>query len=274
MPTITMPDFGVTGLDGDKSQPLRLDFDFGMGLKFRDAIEERGYRLAWSRAQVCPCAGVNEQTQQHDPNCALCKGLGWIYFGPKSYVLDETKIGAMTPLQKYVASRSEGVVIRGVMTGLGQTPELFDKLGTWYSGTSQVTVRAENRLGYADKLVALDSEIVYSEVITATAPLQTLTLRYPAISVNLIRSLSTRFIASDFELTAEGAIKWAAGKVPSAGEKIAVHYNTFPTWVVIDHPKSTRDTYVKTKRKTTTTPAGDPARLPVQAIVRYDFLQG
>ena len=70
MPTLTMPQAGVTGLpEGTKEEGQRVDFRPD---QFDLTIETKGYRIAWSRAAQCPCKPINAQTEQPDPNCAIC----------------------------------------------------------------------------------------------------------------------------------------------------------------------------------------------------------
>lgn len=268
MPTITMPEFGIQGIPDGFKDNMRADFRAD---EFAKLIEVKGYRLAWQRASVCPCSGINEQTQQVDPNCPLCAGKSWLYFGPRNYVLDQDKVGQLTDAQK--AAVGVGAIIKGIMTGLTTNAQPHNDVGRWMSGTSQVTVRPENRLGYYDKLVGLDSEIVYAENLTAGSSAQLLEARYPIVSVNYLRSLATIYTDQDFELQ-DGKVKWKPSRGPSSGTRLAIHYQTFPVWLIIEHPHTVRDTLVRRKTKVPTQPLGTPKQLPVQALVRYDFLQG
>lgn len=138
-----------------------------------------------------------------------------------------------------------------------------------------VTVRPENRLGYYDKLIGLDSELVYNEVVEAGDPVEPLKLRYPIVALNYLASMTTRYTPVEFGVNTAGAIVWQAGKAPAKGTRLSVHYHTLPFWIVQDHPKSTRTSWTARKKKITetTTQAGDLIDLPVQALVRYDFLR-
>lgn len=265
--TIKMPEFGATGLV--KKETLRFDFDPN---DLKMALEIRGYRLVWSRAAMCPCSPVNDQTQQTNPNCPICKGRGWLYFGPPAYKINESLIGVLTPLQRYVLEREPAALIKGTMSNLQLTQDMDTQVARWVRGTAQATVRPENKLGYYDRLIQLDSEIVFNEVLTAGAPDQPLAGRYPIISVNFLSGLSKRYGPADFELSAQGTICWIRGRAPTAGTRLTIHYQTFPVWIVIDHPHSTRGSLSKKKTKTPITPGGNPIDLPVQALVRYDFL--
>lgn len=268
---LTGPSFGITGIpEGEKETGRRVDF---RATQFDLVIETKGYRLAWTRAAQCPCVPVNDQTEQPDPNCPSCDGKGWFYFGPQDYAVSEELVGQLDAVQRAVVDKDGAAVVRGVMTGLSTQPNAYDQLGQWTWGTSQVTVRAPNRLGYYDRLVMLDSEAVFAEKILAGDPTTPLALRYPATGVNLLASLARRYTVADFEVVG-GEVRWLLGRAPATGTQLTAHYLMHPTWLVIEHPHSMRTTALKRKILEPVTPRGDPTFLPVQALVRLEFLVG
>jgi hypothetical protein len=265
---VTRPASGVAGNTGTKYEKRRPDMDAKL---FDALIEQKGYRLAWSRACECPCASVNDQTRQPDPNCALCNGTGWLYFAPTEPV-KVGKVGPLNPLQQKLVTDTKSGVIRGIITGIRSNREPFGEIGNWQWGDVTVTVRPENRLGHYDKLIHLDSEIVYVEALDCAGPLATVKTRYLVNQVNLLRSLAQEYVAgTDFTLSA-GVISWLPGKGPAAGTRITLHYLTHPTWLIIDHPHAIRGSMRKLKVKDPLTPQGDPQNLPIQAHARLDFL--
>jgi hypothetical protein len=157
------------------------------------------------------------------------------------------------------------------MTGLGTNFKAMNEVGHWLAGTSLVTVRSDNRLGYYDKLIGVDQLMVYSELLTAGDPKALLAGRYPFMSINLLRSLTQVYTTSDFTLES-GKVKWLYNRAPKAGTRLAVHYQAMPVWLVTEHPHTARETLLRFKQPVTTTPEGSPLRLPLQAVVRYDFL--
>ena len=265
------PSSGVIGLPtGVKEQGRRVDFrpdDFTL------AIETKGYRLAWSRAGPCPCDSVNPQTEQPDPNCPVCEGSGWFYFTPSEAV--STPAGSFTNLQSTVISRYEAGVIRGIMTQGTAEFDPYNKVGNWRDGQMMLTVRPENRLGYYDRLVNLDSEMVYAETLDAgPATEDSLNLRYDCVRINLLRSIDTVYEPTlDFTLEL-GNVKWLPGRQPAEGTRLMAHYYTFPVWLITEHPHVVRGTLLKFKkpRVDLTSPQGDQVALPVQALIRYEFL--
>ncbi|MGI4850692.1 MAG: hypothetical protein ACRYGR_01960, partial [Janthinobacterium lividum] len=80
IPPIITPQFGALGIPAhSKETGQRSDFRVD---QFSININAHGYRLAWTRASICPCMPINAQTEQADPSCSLCQGNGFFYFGP------------------------------------------------------------------------------------------------------------------------------------------------------------------------------------------------
>lgn len=270
MPTLR-PQAGTLGLlEGQKEAGKRVDMRPD---EFVLLIETKGYRLAWSRAAYCPCKPINTQTEQPDPNCSLCEGSGWVRFAPAGAVTDTNLTGDLDTLQQTIVD-DNAAVIRGVMTGITGNRAPYDQVLPRLEGVMNVTARHENKLGYHDRLVNLDSLIVYSQVYDYGGEAET-ELRYPVRQVNLIRSTTQTFVevsranpAGDFQLV-NGKIVWETGNEPPTDERLAVHYLTHPTWRVIEHPHNIRTTPVKYK---TTSPVGDAESLPVQAVAKLEFM--
>lgn len=267
---LTMDD-GTLGLpSGTKESGNRVDFRPDL---FDVVIETKGYRIAWSRAAHCPCDPINEQTEQSDPNCSVCEGYGWFYFTPTLATIDELKVGELDGVQLRIVNNN-AAVIRGIMTGIATTWQQFDPLGSRLEGQMMLTVRQQNKLGYYDRITNLDSLIVYSQVLTSLGPTTTLETRYPIVKVNLLRSISRVFDENDFTIT-DGRIVWLTGpnaNPPAAEVRLVCNYVCHPTWLVIEHPHAARVTPIKSKRPKPVSPAGDPVQLPVQAMIRYEFL--
>jgi len=256
---------GTLGLPAGVKDKPRVDFTPN---DFVRLIEAKGYRVAWQRASPCPCVPINTQTDQVNPNCTLCRGQGWILFKPAAAVTDTRTIGQLTPLQAQLASNA--AVVRAIMTGLTATKYPYQDIGPRLEGQLNVTMRAENKLAYYDRIVNLDSVAVYAE-LTETDNTGVLPLRYPATAVNLLRSESKVYVEGTDYTVVAGAVTWATGAVVS-GVRVVCHYLTHPSWRIIEHPHNVRLTQVKAKTASPLTPAGDPSDLPVQAIAKLEFL--
>jgi len=274
MPTLRQKPAGQVGLPADtKDTGKRVDFKVD---DFTVALETKGYRIVWKRSMYCPCTPVNTQTEQPNPNCSLCEGSGWLMFEPSAAVTNKKVIGTLDALQTSLSL--DGAVIRGIMTGVAAHDTPYDQAIRRIEGTTNITVRAENKLGYHDQLINLDATIVYSQMVTMGSGLTMTTGRgsgkvtYPIVEMNLLRSESQVYIqGTDFAITA-GQVVWVDGLQPAEGTILGLHYLTYPHWRVIEHPHMTRHTLVKFKARKPTTPLGDPTDLPVQAICKLEFI--
>jgi hypothetical protein len=263
MPILKASDAGSVGLpSGVKEAGQRVDFKPD---KFVLQIETKGYRLAWNRAARCPCASVNTQTDQADPNCSLCTGSGWLLFKPAGAVTDEKITGDIDATQQVIVG-STGAVIRGIVSGITNKYVPYDQVIARLEGTSMLTVRAENKLGYYDRICNLDATIAYCQLKDAGSG-STLSMRYPIRDINLLRSASAVFVVdTDFTIVA-GNIVWESGRAPASGTQLVCHYLTHPYWRVVDHPHAARLTPVKFKSAVDV-----PQPLPVSAVLKYEWM--
>ncbi len=269
-PTLTMPATPVLGLPaGEKDAGQRVDFK---PKKFFNAVENKGYLLAWTRAAVCPCAPVATQTEQPDPNCTICKGTGWTYFGGNVTQDFDVEAWNLDVIQKKIIADNDAMVIRGIVTGIRSKQEPYDKLGNWVEGAMNVTTRPENKLAYYDQLICLDSEISYSEILIADGTTVT-DARYLITGINYLRSEAAVFVAdTDYQINTLGQIEWLSGNEPDEDTRLSIHYQCHPTFLVVEHPHVIRMTLKKFKTSKPKTPLGDAENLPIQAVVLYDFL--
>lgn len=270
--TRTKPPTAIVGLPtGVKEAGKRVDFkpnDFAL------LIETKQYRVAWSRAMECPCANSNSQTDQPDPNCPICSGTGWLYFqpDPDRAIEDESSIGELDTLQERLVSTFKCNVIGAVMQAFNREDQPYTEVGSFPIGDSQVTVRAENKLAFRDRLIALDVTTPFYERIKLDAQLAELPTRYPVTGMNYLRDASVVYRDGlDFQVEDDGRVTWLVTP-PPANSIISAHYNCHPTYIVVDHPHINRTTIVKAKTANPRSPRGTPADLPVQARVRYEWL--
>lgn len=268
-PVLSLPP-GTVGLPaGVKEAGRRVDFKPDA---FTLAIETKSFgRLAWTQACYCPCVPNNTQTDQPDPNCTLCGGHGWLMFQPALAETDPNVIGELNSLQTKLVADNSASIIMGIMHSFFGKEEPYEAARRRIQGTANCTVRPENKLGYWDRLVNLDALIVYSQNVESVSG-DYLDLTYPVVQMNLLRSTGQVFEEGtttdpkDFVLE-DGRVKWTTP--PGGGVRMAAHYLCHPTWRVIEHPHTTRVTPVKFKTKSA---IGDQIPLPVQAVVRYEFL--
>lgn len=263
MPILQAKDAGIIGLPSDvKEAGQRVDLKPD---RFILAVETKGYRLAWHRAARCPCASVNVQTDQADPNCTLCDGTGWLLFKPVGAVTDTMITGDLDATQTAIVG-STGAVIKGILSGITNKMVPYDQVVARLEGTMMLTVRPENKLGYYDRICNLDATVAYCQLKAAGSG-NTLSMRYPIRDINLLRSETAAYVVTtDFTIVA-GNIVWETGRAPASGTQLVCHYLTHPFWRVVDHPHAARLTPVRFKSATE-----DPRPLPVNAVLKYEWM--
>lgn len=263
----TQPTFPVLGFPSGYKLKPRVDFRPN---DYAGLIETKGYLIAWERAAICPCRPVVTQTEQPDPNCPLCLGAGWLYFG-LTYPQDEKLIGTLDEVQKRIVANNSAMVIRGIITALQNEYSPWDRLGNWMAGSMMLTTRYENKIGYYDRLTILDSEIIYAEKVVSDGTGR-IKPRYLATGMNYLRSFS-RVYKADTDFTIEkGEVVFRESSIPENGVKLSLHYLCHPTVLVVEHPHIIRQTAILRKASKPKTPQGDPRGLPIQAMVRFDFI--
>jgi hypothetical protein len=262
-----------TGMPAKHKPNPRGDF---RPYEFEISLLTMGYRMWWSRAGICPCEN-NNQTEQPDPTCQLCKGSGYYYFLPDPAVAAGARVDS-SGNEILVNTNGDAVQIIALMTSLTQDVQVFEKFGEWVFGTSRCTVQSQNKLGYRDRLTSVESHMTWAQIIEykggVTIPItgsaKKSGLRYPFVEVHQFRSVAALYReGSDFILTPQGEITWLITP-PDAGTRLTIHGVVHPSWIVMDHVNTYRDTNLTGK---TVLPRDQVhVALPVQAVVKLDFL--
>jgi hypothetical protein len=238
---------------------------------FSIALETKGYRIAWTRTADCPCKPINDQTDQPDPMCTLCEGTGWITFMPAGAVQDETTIGELDNVHQAILADGTYAVVKAIMSAFVAEHTPYDQVTARIEGTANVTVRGENKLGYYDRIVNLDSTIAYAQILESDGA-AVLESKYWVRDVNLLRSVNRVYAKdTDFEII-DARIQWVTP--PAPGTRLVLHYLTHPVWRIISHPHSIRASLLKFKTASPSQPLGDPIALPVQGVAQLEFLIG
>lgn len=244
-------------------------------IEFQRAILQHGHYLSWSKAVICPC--MSAETEQTRVNCATCDGSGFYYIDP--------------------------IMIRGIMSSLERNERVFEKFGTWVEGSSQITVEPQYRMGYRDRVEMQDTVMTHNELFKkgdrrgtrSRLPDGTDSVRYRIVrAVKLVVSVGSLNVECcaesaipagvdlddadavfpleegyHFRVTKDGWIEWlprGADLVPD-GAWLSVLYEYAPVYIVVSHPHATRMETIETKA-----PTQQPFALPVQALVKLDYL--
>ncbi len=258
-PSKTYPTPPATSITSTASpMPLYLPDPSIKGVSFDQLLNQRGVRFIHHKA--IPCMNLESTTfQAHPPDCEFCDDSGFIYY--------------------------ESREIWGVFSG-NSIEKTFEAHGVWETGSAVVTLPTE----YPDGVQADFNTFDRLEIPDQTVRLWELKgyeprpgglqeLRYPIQNVDYASSITdseqTFYEAGvDFNITAEGAIEWIAGKEPAydtsleRGEVVGWAYYAKPVYVVMQSLRELRITQelvngVKTAR-----------RLPQQILVKRDFMVG
>ena len=204
-----------------------------------DAKDGLATTFRWSRAIACPCR-LNEDTDQHDPNCALCGGDGWWYRNPE---LD---------IEKAPAFERDYLEVNAVFSSASVSPDMFQQFGTWGFGDATLTVPGVSRVGFRDRFKAMQQEMPWTELLlrnTAsnavpigksmrTTSVQRTAMRYEPTRIEVVATTTDEFREGyDFILSQETQdeprkLTWLPGMGPANGERYTVHYVCRPVWIV------------------------------------------
>jgi hypothetical protein len=232
---------------------VRADFRL---IEFRRMILQKGYFVTWRKAMICTC--FRKETDQPRLDCDVCNQSGFFYIDP--------------------------IKMQAIITSMDRKKNIYDKVGEWTHGRAQITVEPQFRLGHRDSIEMADSLMPFNEWITKgnragirrKLPSGQDSARYRIVNVTALMfedvlGKPKRLEPDvDFEITAEGWIRWLApgNKKIKEGTRLSIHYDFHPVWLVVSHPHAVRDTILG--RKTGKTDAA--AALPLQAEAMLDYI--
>lgn len=262
---IITPVFGRLDVAQDAAQ--RVEFIEGL---FNERIADHGMRLAWSRSAFCPCQPLDASLEQPAPGCALCDSTGYIYYG--SVDAQDLSGENLSGVQQRLMAGSQAFLIRGLMTSLGKTASDYERVGLWERGAATLTVLADNKLYFRDRLIALDTEVLYREIVQMPAPpQQKVPLRYLVNGgVLLCQSATTSYVPGVDFTVMNGDLLWM-GQRPDAGTRLSMAYMTFATYSVSSMAHVIRQQNDKAGMPVIS-PEGSVGRLPLMAQVSMTFV--
>jgi hypothetical protein len=204
---------------------------------FDDLIEKKGYQLVHYKGMLCPC--LNPATGQPDPNCNFCE-RGWQYYGKED--------------------------IAGVITGVTHEKQ-YAEAGGFMLGAMQLTVKADVRLGYHDRIIHTDSIIPFSELITRSDTDKDRLKYLPAEFERIVDAAGKEYQQGVNFTVDDRVITWMGDSIPAPGAPISLAYMTHPVWLVLNYLHLIRDTRIKFRK-----PFDEPKRLPIQVLCKLEWL--
>lgn len=246
--------------------------DFRPDISFDAQVEWHGLRYAWTRMLPCPCQPFNDQTEQVQPGCPKCDGQGWRPFRDLNFKIMEHDMGHLGPLQRHIITKDQSSLIQAITTSVSSEPDIFQAMGSFGLGSITLTVLAENRLGYYDRMTCLDALMTYSELRKMPAS-GNLKLRYPCFQLHALITDDVIFKEGDVEIV-DGEVVFASGKRPAADTPISASFLYYPAFRVITYANAFRSSVVRTKvpKENRTKPAGDVTTYPFRVIGRLEHL--
>lgn len=129
-----------TLLQRGNSGGIRIPTEFDKGI-FDASIDEKGYRVVYEKAYMCPCKG--EATGSHLNVCMNCGGMGWIFANPTE--------------------------MKMIITGIKLEDKLKDgSLTQWGSldqGFCMITSYSDVKITYMDRITNRDATAEHNEII-------------------------------------------------------------------------------------------------------------
>jgi hypothetical protein len=110
----------------------RVDFNDD---SYNAIIEQKGYDVEVDKAALCPC---KSKATHNKSTCTNCGGSGWIFYN----------------------RRRDRLVLQSM-----DSSKDFKEEGVWELGDVKVTGRAENKLGFMDRITVLDGETIGTQTV-------------------------------------------------------------------------------------------------------------
>lgn len=190
---------------------FRVEFDVEL---FDQMIETHGKEMTWERATWCPDF-INNDKNQHNINCTICDGSGFVYSDP-------------TPFKAV----SQGINLQHVFRAEGR----FDL------GTQIVTVKSGFAVNIWDKLTYRETVTRYRQTLKRNSVDLIDRPRYDVLRVDRLATPETVFEQSrDFVVTDDGKIQWITATPPTDGDIYTIDYIHHPIYIVVDMPNEIRN---------------------------------
>lgn len=202
-------------------------------------IKDRGLPVRWEKAMLCGNRVSSPQPGDHDPNCDVCDGSGYLYIQPR-----ETQM-----------------LVQGAT--LEQT---FFIQGKFDSGVATITSLPEDKISYWDRVTLTKSTVRYTELVRRREDTFVDRLRYETLDVLHVQHKKKTFIpVRDFRVEGDTLIWTKNDKVrPKDGEFYSILIERRPVYIVLNMLKHHRDQHDGNTKATQS--------MPLQVTAKLDFI--
>lgn len=209
-------------------------------------IRSMGYNALWRKGMICPSRIVGKQN--HDINCTLCDGIGFLY--------DREPTNAK-------------VLVTSI-----SVKQMYQTFGRFDAGMAMITTEPANKLSWWDSIEFTQSTARYTEAVQRAKVGVIDRLKYKVIdTVRLVDAKGRDYVkGTDYDITAEGRISWrASGQKPAPEAFYSIAYLVRPTYIVLDLIHVIRDS------PSVRVPGSrglSAAEFPVMGVGKLNFLLG
>jgi hypothetical protein len=174
--------------------------------KFDDLIFDKGYKCHIERALKCPC--TNEVSGQADSDCLNCLGSGWFFIDKTETVVVCTSMSSRSKYENWSESNS---------------------------GTVSVSSRAQDKLGFMDRITLIELESWFSQTLRLKTSLTKQTKLFSFLIYNPISIFQVYlFIDSQTPLKPLRTCDYIID-----GNKIVLEKSIIQSYINIENPKIT-----------------------------------
>ena len=253
-----------------KDKGRRVDFDDQFDL----LIRQKGLRVRWSRAILCPCR-LNTKTDQADPSCKGCSGDGWFYILPSN----------LPTLPEYAnvgfVDTANSKATQVIVTGIAKNVEIYENFGEWVFGSIRCTTFSFHDMAYRDRFVFVDGVTDYQQILKVGAsrkiPVgreQKINIRYPAKCVlealEVVPATGAKIDhAARITVEADGSLTFSDPALPALGTLLTVVYQHNPVYVVMQSVLDLRQSPRKFK---TDSVLGSVLDFPKLMLAKPDYM--
>lgn len=241
----------------------RADFRIN---EFRKLIQQKGLNLLWQQTIECPCflksttslnmnlievADIDANEAGPNSACPSCSGKGFIRHSEQTIKGIVTSSAGGQSVEKYGLHRKEKCKIT-------LEPEHLPSYGDRFKLIDSVTVKREViEVTVAGQITLRETPLTRSVILSAGAQDINILYVYPT-DVNGLAQQNAEIPLTDITLVGKVITFNNVVNTPPVGAKVSISYYYSPTFTVVAHPHTIRDTAIRTNQ------VEIPTAMPIQ----------